>query len=67
MRPFKEFLHHLESPKLPEKYRTHPLKGSFAGTWDAHLAHNWVVLFRYLDTDTIELLRTGTHASVGIG
>ena len=50
---------------LPEKYEMRPLKGALKGIWDAHIRENWVVLFSK-DKDTIILLRTGTHAYLGL-
>ena len=50
---------------LPDKYGVHPLKGALRGVWDAHIRENWVVFFAKNKT-TITLLRTGTHAYLGI-
>jgi len=51
---------------LPKAYEAHQLAGDLTGLWDAHIRQNWVVLFRKEKND-IFLLRTGTHAMLGIG
>jgi addiction module RelE/StbE family toxin len=51
---------------LPRHYRAHLLQGNLKGVWDVHLRHNWVIFFQKKET-VITLLRTGTHAYLGIG
>ena len=53
-------------PPFAAKYHVHELQGDLQGVWDFHVARNWLILFRYIDASTIELLRTGTHASIGL-
>lgn len=55
-----------EGRPFQAKYRVHELQGSMKGVWDMHIAHNWLLLFRYRDAKVIELLRTGTHASINV-
>lgn len=55
-----------QGPPFPAKYRVHELQGAMKGIWDMHLSHNWLLLFRYRDVHVIELLRTGTHASINL-
>jgi len=55
-----------EGPPFPAKYHVHELQGSMKGVWDMHIAHNWLILFRFQETKVIELLRTGTHASINL-
>lgn len=67
MKKMQLFLQELrKSPPYPEHYDIHPLQGELEGTWDAHLAQNWVVFFRPLRPGVIEVMRTGTHAYLGI-
>ena len=62
-----DFLEALQKGQpFPARYKIHPLHGELGGIWDAHIVHNWVILFRFVGDSTIELLRTGTHASVGL-
>jgi mRNA interferase YafQ len=51
---------------LPAKYEVHPLHGVHSGIWDIHIRQNWLVLLKK-EGDAITLLRTGTHAMLGIG
>lgn len=60
------FLDFQKGPPFPHHYHVHPLTGDMSGIWDAHLSENWVILFRYRGKGTIELIRTGTHASLGL-
>lgn len=68
MEPLEEFLDALMKDEwpLPKRYEAHPLHGDLEGTWDIHLRQNWLVFFRK-ENDAILLLRTGTHAHLGIG
>ena len=67
MGPFELFLTTLRREwPLPTRYQAHRMVGNMAGTWDAHIRQDWVVFFRK-ENDCILLLRTGTHAYLGIG
>ncbi|MFH0770731.1 MAG: type II toxin-antitoxin system mRNA interferase toxin, RelE/StbE family [Candidatus Peregrinibacteria bacterium] len=66
MRLLDEFMRSCKNWPLPRAYEAHEMKGQMAGVWDAHIRQNWVVQFRK-DSDTILLIRTGTHAMLGIG
>lgn len=67
MEPFKQFLRDCaDSWPLPSKYEAHPLHGDLEGVWDIHIRRNWLVLLKK-EGNTITLLRTGTHAMLGIG
>lgn len=66
MEPLEQFIcDAAHSWPLPNKYESHPLKGPLRGAWDAHIRENWVILFAK-DKDTLILLRTGTHAYLGL-
>lgn len=60
------FLELQKGPPFPFRYQVHPLHGDMDGVWDAHITQNWVVFFRYNRKDVIELIRTGTHASLNL-
>jgi len=60
-----------ETGTLPvDEYGTHKLKGQKIETWDAHLEPDWILLFRYFESENSEfdglivLVRTGTHADL---
>lgn len=53
-------------PPFPPSWKIHPLDGPLAGIYDMHVAHNWLILFCYREKNIIELLRTGTHASINL-
>lgn len=66
MAPFEAFLDVLEVQwPLPPKYEAHMLRGDRAGMWYIHLRQNWIVFLKREGT-TITLLRTGTHAMLGL-
>lgn len=68
MAPFEQFIDALLNDEwpLPKRYQAHPLHGDMEGTWDVHLRQNWLVFLRK-EKNQILLLRTGTHAYLGIG
>jgi len=45
---------------LSDQYRPHPLRGEYASYIDAHIAPDWVIIYKQYD-EYIVLLRTGTH------
>lgn len=55
-----------KGPPFPERYEIHSLQGDMQGVLDGHVVQNWVVLFRFLESNTIEFLRTGTHGYLGL-
>jgi mRNA interferase YafQ len=55
-----------KGPPFPAKYHVHELQGEMQGIFDMHVAHNWLILFAYTKENTIEILRTGTHASINL-
>lgn len=55
-----------EGPPFPVKYGVHELQGSMQGVYDMHVTHNWLILFCYREKNVIEILRTGTHASINL-
>ncbi|MSR86825.1 type II toxin-antitoxin system YafQ family toxin [Candidatus Peribacteria bacterium] len=67
MPQLQKFFQELQKgPPFPERYNIHPLKGDMQGTLDAHITHNWVVLFRQQEPGIVHLLRTGTHGYLNL-
>ena len=53
----------LEEKRVPASYKDHPLKGEWAGYRDAHIASDWLLIYR-VSGDELQLARTGTHADL---
>ncbi|MDD9909610.1 MAG: type II toxin-antitoxin system YafQ family toxin [Ahrensia sp.] len=65
MKRFRVFLQLLENDTpLPPAARPHLLKGQYSGYWECHIAPDWLLIYSYLDEDTLLLYRTGTHADL---
>ena len=62
-----EALELLESDvPLPRRYADHPMKGEFSDCRDCHLRSDLVLIYRKPDSDTLELVRIGSHAQLAI-
>ena len=48
---------------VPERYRDHPLRGSWKGYREAHLESDWLVVYRVKGGE-LHLVRTGTHSDL---
>ena len=48
---------------LPLRYRDHPLKGNYKGYRDCHIEPDWLLIYRYTETE-LQLTRTGTHSDI---
>lgn len=53
----------IEQKPLPERYKDHPLKGSWAGFRDVHIEPDWLLIY-CVDGNELQLVRTGTHADL---
>ena len=53
----------LAGDRLPERYRDHPLRGSWKGYRDAHIEPDWLLIYR-VTGDELHLVRTGTHGDL---
>ncbi|MDO4159203.1 MAG: type II toxin-antitoxin system YafQ family toxin [Prevotellaceae bacterium] len=54
-----------ETGKLPEKYKSHKLKGKYAGMWECHIKPDWLLVWDQDDTNLVLLLLdTGTHSDL---
>lgn len=49
--------------KLAPEYRDHALKGEWQGHREAHIAPDWLLIYRRKD-DSLELVRTGSHSDL---
>jgi len=48
---------------LGEKYKDHPLHGSYTGARDCHIDPDWILLYAVVG-DELRLIRTGSHAEL---
>lgn len=48
---------------LPSKHRDHPLIGQWAPSRDCHVEPDWILIYT-VDSDSLRLERTGTHADL---
>lgn len=48
---------------LPPKHRDHPLIGQWTPARDCHVEPDWILIYT-VDTDSLRLERTGTHADL---
>jgi mRNA interferase YafQ len=64
-------MHHLQEvivalasgQALEQWHKDHPLKGTYAGFRECHLALNWLLIYILTD-DELGLARTGSHAEL---
>jgi mRNA interferase YafQ len=49
---------------LPIKYRDHPLSGRWKEFRDCHLHPDLVLIYRKPDSNTLELVRLGSHSEL---
>ncbi|TRX37984.1 type II toxin-antitoxin system YafQ family toxin [Flavobacterium sp. ZT3R18] len=62
---FKKIISELESTgEASAKYRPHTLSGDYAGCWECHIKPDWLLIWYYVDGNTIYLARTGTHSDL---
>ena len=50
--------------ELPKKNKDHLLSGNWVGHRECHIQPDWLLIYRYEDTDTIVFVRTGTHSDL---
>ncbi len=51
-----------ENP-IPEKYKTHPLKGDYTDFTDSHIEPDWILIYR-IENDRVLFVRTGSHSDL---
>ena len=50
---------------LPPEYKDHQLTGNYAGKRECHIEPNWLLVYKYNDTQLIlYLVDTGTHSEL---
>lgn len=49
---------------LPERYRDHPLTGEWKDHRDCHVRPDLILIYRKPDTESLELVRLGTHSEL---
>lgn len=50
---------------LDEKYRDHPLVGSYSGMRECHITPDWLLVYQVRENELILFLaRTGTHSDL---
>ena len=51
---------------FPRRYFDHALSGEWNDCRDCHLKPDLVLIYRWLDNDTIEFIRLGSHSELGL-
>ncbi|MFW9619603.1 MAG: type II toxin-antitoxin system YafQ family toxin [Sulfurospirillum sp.] len=50
---------------LPEKYKNHPLKGEWEGTYECHIKNDWLLIYQIdQNTNAMIFMRLGAHAQI---
>lgn len=53
----------IEGDPIPEKYKTHPLKGDYVDYTDSHIEPDWLLIYRIKD-DRVLFARTGSYSDL---
>jgi len=54
-----------ENGTLSSDYSPHKLSGNYSGYWEAHLKHDWLIIWKILVVENqIWLTRTGSHSDL---
>ena len=48
---------------LPDRCRPHKLVGEYTGTWECHIAPDWLLIYEYEENE-LSLRRMGTHSDL---
>ncbi len=51
---------------LPERYVDHALSGNWKGFRDCHIKPDLVLIYAKPDTQTLQLVRMGSHSELGL-
>lgn len=51
---------------LAGRYRDHPLTGDWNDHRDCHVKPDLILIYRKPDADTLQLVRLGSHAELGL-
>ena len=49
--------------ELDDCFANHALIGNWKGTWECHLAPDWLLIYR-IEGDTVIFIRTGSHSEI---
>lgn len=55
----------LTDQPLPEKFKDHPLSGTWKNFRDCHVRPDLVLIYRKFGTDKLQLARLGSHSELG--
>ena len=55
-----------DNQPLPRRYVNHQLVGEWRDCHDCHLRPDLVLIYRLPDSDTLELVRLGSHSELGL-
>ena len=64
LRPALELL--VEDKPLPQRYSDHALSGEWKDHRDCHVRPDLVLIYRFVGTDSLELVRLGSHSELGL-
>jgi len=51
---------------LPHRYRDHALTGDWSDHRDCHIKPDLILIYRRPDAETLQLVRLGSHAELGL-
>ena len=61
----EEIFSYLEqSGKVPLKFKPHKLSGNYSDCWECHIENDWLLIWRFIESNTLELVRTGSHSDL---
>jgi mRNA interferase YafQ len=52
--------------ELVEKHRDHALSGNWSDHRDCHMKPDLILIYRKLDTNTLQLVRLGSHSELSL-
>ena len=53
-----------ENGEVPHEYDPHMLKSNYKGFMECHVENDFLLIWRDVDTQTISLVRIGTHSEL---
>ena len=56
----------IDGKALTARYRDHALAGEWADHRDCHVKPDLVLIYRLADPETLQLVRLGSHAELGL-
>lgn len=49
---------------IPEEYKPHKLMGNYKGHWECHIENDYLLIWFDKNTNTVALVRLGTHSEL---